>query len=60
MATDRMLKVPQVLDRCSISRSTLYLWVSQGSFPPPVQLGPRRIAWRESEVQEWMESKRPS
>lgn len=39
------LGLREVLRCCGVSRATLYLWVSRGLFPPPRQLGPRRVAW---------------
>ena len=35
------------------SKPTIYVWVRKGIFPPPVQLGPNSVAWRESELQAW-------
>ena len=39
--------------RTGLGRSTIYLYVQQGSFPKPVTLGPRAVAWLESEVSAW-------
>jgi prophage regulatory protein len=38
-----------------LSRSTIYLRVSQGTFPKPVSLGGRAVGWLETEVQEWLQ-----
>lgn len=35
--------------RCSVVR-----WVRAGSFPAPVRIGPRRIAWRRGDVEAWL------
>ena len=35
-------------------RSTLYGWIKKGLFPPPIRIGPRRVAWRETEVDAWI------
>ena len=40
--------------RTGLGRSTIYLYVQQGSFPKPVTLGPRAVAWLESEVSAWI------
>lgn len=37
-----------------VSRSTLYAWVKDGLFPPPVSLGPRVRAWRVETVREFI------
>ena len=39
----------------NIVDSTLYHWMSQGIFPRPVKLGPQRVGWRESDVDQWAE-----
>lgn len=36
--------------------STIYRRIKSGTFPAPVQIGPRRIAWRESDLIAWQES----
>lgn len=33
-----------------LSRSTIYLRISEGLFPPPVSLGVRMVGWPESEI----------
>ena len=38
-----------------MSRSSIYLAISEGRFPKQINLGVRSIAFLESEVQEWME-----
>lgn len=40
-------------------RATLYLMIKNGTFPPPVKLGPRAVAWRSSDIERWI-SERPS
>lgn len=39
------------------SKSTLYRWISQGLFVPPVKLGPRNVGWYLHEVQGWIDSR---
>jgi predicted DNA-binding transcriptional regulator AlpA len=44
-----ILRLPAVKTRTGLSRSTIYLRVSQGTFPRPVSLGGRAVGWaRES------------
>ena len=49
-----ILRLPEVKTRIGLSRSSIYLRVSQGAFPPPVSLGGRAVGWIESEVDEWL------
>lgn len=53
---DRLLRMPEVLEYCAISKSTLFRYVRKGFFPRPYSLGGRRIAWSEKEVKEWRNS----
>jgi len=46
MATS-ILRLPTVKDRTGLSRSTIYLRISQGKFPKPVSLGGRAVGWIE-------------
>lgn len=51
---DRLLRRPEVEARVGLSRSTLYQWMADGKFPKPVALGARLVAWRESEIDQWI------
>jgi len=53
--THRILRLPEVMTRTGLSRSTIYLRVSQGTFPKPVNLGGRAVGWVEAEIQEWLQ-----
>ena len=50
----RFLRLPEVLARTGLSRSTVYVRLDQGRFPRPVSLGARAVGWIEAEVDEWM------
>ena len=49
-----ILRLPAVKARTGLSRSTIYLRVSQGVFPAPVSLGGRAVGWIEAEVDVWL------
>ena len=50
-----IIRLPAVKTRTGLSRSTIYLRVSQGVFPKPVNLGARAVGWVEAEIQEWLQ-----
>ena len=50
----KILRLPIVLDRTGLSRSTVYQRVTEGKFPQPVSLGARAVGWIETEVEEWI------
>lgn len=51
---DQILRLPEVKARTGLSRSTIYLRMSQGGFPLPISLGGRAVGWLESEVDGWL------
>ena len=53
----RFLRLPEVLARTRLSRSTIYVRLGQGRFPRPVSLGARAVGWIESEVDEWIRAR---
>ena len=52
-----ILRLPAVKDRTGLSRSTIYLRISEGVFPAPIILGGRAVGWIESEVLGWINKK---
>jgi prophage regulatory protein len=58
MTTDkpqRLLRLPEVLRRVALSKSTMYARVRDGSFPKPVHLG-TLSACVGAEVETWIEA----
>ena len=53
-APTRFLRLPEVLARTGLSRSTIYVRLAEGCFPRPVALGGRAVGWIEAEVDEWV------
>ena len=46
-----ILRIPAVKFASGLSRSTIYLRVSQGLWTKPVSLGPRAVGWPSDEVE---------
>ena len=44
------LRLPQVLLKIPLSRSTWWAGIKSGRYPKPVKLGPRTSAWRRSDI----------
>ena len=53
----KILRLPAVKTVTGLSRSTIYLRISEGSFPAPVSLGGRAVGWIEAEVDEWLKQR---
>jgi predicted DNA-binding transcriptional regulator AlpA len=47
---DRLLRLPQVLARVPVSKSSWWQGVREGRFPAPVRLGKRTTCWRLSDI----------
>jgi prophage regulatory protein len=60
----QVLRLPDVKQRVCLSRSSIYLAISKGTFPSPIPLGIRSVGWLESDVERWIQErameKRPS
>ena len=53
----RIIRIPEVLDRVGVGRSTLYEWMAKGDFPASIPLGERSVGFLESDVDEWIEAR---
>lgn len=49
-----ILRRKHVEARTGLSRSTIYAMVAAGTFPKPVNIGPRAVGWVESEIVDWL------
>ena len=57
LATDRLLGAKAVSHITSLSRFTVYKLAKSGHFPAPRQIGPKRVAWKETDIIRWMDSR---
>ncbi|WP_114633425.1 AlpA family transcriptional regulator [Vibrio splendidus] len=55
--TSRLMRLKEVIQITGISRSSLYKYLNEGKFPPPVSLGARSVAWVDHEIQAWITTK---
>ena len=51
----RILRLPTVLLRTGLSRSTVYARVAEGTFPRQLSLGPNTVGWRETDIDTWID-----
>ncbi len=49
-----IMRLPAVMARTGLSRSTIYLRISKGCFPRSISLGGRAVGWIDTEVNEWV------
>jgi prophage regulatory protein len=50
----RLLRLPQVETKIGLKRSRIYSLMKEGRFPKPFRLGPRSVAWRTDDLDEWI------
>lgn len=47
-------RLPVVLSRLGVSRSSLYKMIQRGDFKSPLQLGPRSVGWLSTDTDEFI------
>jgi prophage regulatory protein len=53
---DTILRLPAVLERTGLSRSTLYRKIDQGTFPRQIKISERCAGWRSSAIDAWLKN----
>lgn len=54
-STKNIIRLPEVMRRTGLSRSSIYLRVSKGTMPKHISLGGRAVGWLKSEINFWLE-----
>lgn len=52
--SQRLLRLPEVLLRTGLSRSSIYERIRAGTFPKQVSLGVNSVAWLENDIAAWI------
>jgi prophage regulatory protein len=47
----------EIIQITGASRTSIWRWCNAGLFPKPTQLGPQRVGWLRSEIEEWANNK---
>lgn len=55
--TPVFLRMPTVMRMTGLGRSTIYRLIADRKFPRPVRLGPRAVAWRRADLDQWSEAR---
>lgn len=50
-------RLPRVRQRTGLGRSTIYREMALGRFPRCVQLTPRAVGWRETDIDAWLDAR---
>lgn len=52
-----ILRLPEVKARTGLSRSSIYLRMTNNDFPRSIPLGGRAIGWLEADIERWLSQK---
>ena len=52
-----ILRLPEVITRTGLSRSSIYLRITRNEFPHSISLGGRAVGWVEHDIETWLEEK---
>lgn len=55
-ANGELLRMPAVLRRTGLGRSTIYRLIAHKQFPLPVRLTGRAVGWRKADLDQWTAS----
>jgi prophage regulatory protein len=55
---DRILRIRGVVEMTSLAQATVYRMIRAGTFPRGVDISPRAVGWRVSDIDAWI-AKRP-
>jgi prophage regulatory protein len=58
--TDTVIRLPVVMARCGLRKTSIYLGIREGTFPAPVALGARAVAWRDCDIEAWLAARQPA
>ena len=52
-----IIDLERVTAKTTLGRSAVYAYMKEGKFPASIQVGPRRVAWIEEEVDAWVQER---
>lgn len=53
----KIMRLKDVMACTGLGRSSIYKFISDGTFPKPIPLGDRAVGWLEEEIEDWIASK---
>ncbi|EFB2492829.1 AlpA family phage regulatory protein [Escherichia coli] len=54
----KLIKLPMVIEITGKSRARIYDDIKSDTFPKPIKIGPRAVAWIEEEIIDWIEERK--
>ena len=56
MESKKLLRIEDVSNKTTLAKSTIWLKLSQGKFPKPTKISSAISVWKESDIDNWIES----
>lgn len=51
-----LIRISEVCDLVGVCRATIYRWVSEGTFPPPVRISEQSVRWKIDDIEAWRDA----
>jgi prophage regulatory protein len=55
--SNKIIRLPEVKNKTGLSRSTIYLSMTKGTFPNTISLSERAVGWLDSEIEQWLDAR---
>ena len=53
----RILRLPAVIEKTGLGRSTIYARMTAGRFPRPLRIGARAVGWLEDDIDDYLDTR---
>ena len=54
MTVSKLIRLPAVQAATALGRNTIYEAMKRGTFPRPIKIGKRAVAWRSADIEGWV------
>lgn len=57
LESTRVMRLPAVMEAVGLKKTAIYKRMGKGTFPQPVRITSRNVAWRQCEIVGWLEQR---
>ena len=55
--SNKIIRLPEVKSKTGLSRSTIYLHMTKGTFPQTISLSERAVGWLYADIERWLDER---
>ncbi len=55
--SNKLLRLPQVIEITGMSKTTIYRWINKNEFPKPINLSNASVGWLDTDINDWIQSR---